>query len=248
MTVDVFSSLNGTINSDQDSADRELLQAYQSQLLCGHEDKAIEGFRALLLNASSESTRQEAQRLLISMELRRLAQQSPPVGSELRPPTLQGLSLNSKQQNTFSALTGRDWVSNKRVLLPQPGIVNLEADWEVRIDRSVAARFGLHGYRAEQDAALEFVELATQFPELLGSSEGVLRYAQRLIAEDRPRAAELILLAGINEIVSSTEGSNGVGVFVTLDKCLSFFNSGGFTFIKKLSTENISGQIMYKSI
>ena len=57
-----------------------------------------------------------------------------------------------------------------------------------------------------------------------------------------------ILLAGINEVVSSTEGSNGVGVFVTLNKCLSFFTSGGFTFIKKLSTENITGQIMYKSM
>ena len=57
-----------------------------------------------------------------------------------------------------------------------------------------------------------------------------------------------VLLAGINEVVLADATSEGVGVFVTLDKCLSFFTSGGFTFIKKLSTENIAGQIMYREI
>jgi N-acetylglutamate synthase-like GNAT family acetyltransferase len=56
-----------------------------------------------------------------------------------------------------------------------------------------------------------------------------------------------ILLAAINEVIDADEQSNGVAVFATLDKCLSFFDDGGFKFIEKVATQHIHGQILYKS-
>lgn len=56
-----------------------------------------------------------------------------------------------------------------------------------------------------------------------------------------------ILLAGINEIVNQHPDSKGVAVYVTLEKCLSFFDDGGFKHVKTLQTSNISGRILYKS-
>lgn len=56
-----------------------------------------------------------------------------------------------------------------------------------------------------------------------------------------------ILLAAINEVIDANEQSNGVAVFATLDKCLSFFDDGGFKFIEKVATQHIHGQILYKS-
>ncbi|MBT4883352.1 MAG: GNAT family N-acetyltransferase, partial [Glaciecola sp.] len=55
-----------------------------------------------------------------------------------------------------------------------------------------------------------------------------------------------ILIAAINEVVDAVEDSEGVGVFVTIEKCLSFFNDSGFELIEKLQTANIKGQILYK--
>jgi ribosomal protein S18 acetylase RimI-like enzyme len=55
-----------------------------------------------------------------------------------------------------------------------------------------------------------------------------------------------ILLAGINEIVNQHPDSKGVAVYVTLEKCLSFFDDGGFKHVKTLQTSNISGRILYK--
>lgn len=55
-----------------------------------------------------------------------------------------------------------------------------------------------------------------------------------------------ILLAGINEIIHQHSDSEGVAVYVTLDKCLSFFEDGGFKHVKKLQTAGINGRIMYK--
>lgn len=55
-----------------------------------------------------------------------------------------------------------------------------------------------------------------------------------------------ILIAAINEVVDAVEDSEGVGVFVTIEKCLSFFNDSGFELIEKLKTANIKGQILYK--
>lgn len=55
-----------------------------------------------------------------------------------------------------------------------------------------------------------------------------------------------VLLGAINEVVDGVEDSEGIGVFVTLKKCLSFFDNGGFEFIEKLETLNVNGQILYK--
>lgn len=57
-----------------------------------------------------------------------------------------------------------------------------------------------------------------------------------------------ILLAGINEIIHQDPSSVGVAVYVTLEKCLSFFDDGGFKHIKQLQTSGITGRIMYKSM
>ena len=56
-----------------------------------------------------------------------------------------------------------------------------------------------------------------------------------------------ILLAAINEVIDEDENSNGVAVFATLDKCLSFFDDGGFNLIENVSTPHINGRILYKS-
>lgn len=57
-----------------------------------------------------------------------------------------------------------------------------------------------------------------------------------------------ILLAGINEIIHQDPSSVGVAVYVTLEKCLSFFEDGGFKHVKELQTSGITGRIMYKSM
>lgn len=56
-----------------------------------------------------------------------------------------------------------------------------------------------------------------------------------------------ILLAAINEVIDADEHSNGVAVFATLEKCLSFFDDGGFKLIEKVEASRIKGQILYKS-
>ncbi|MDG1121833.1 MAG: GNAT family N-acetyltransferase [Glaciecola sp.] len=55
-----------------------------------------------------------------------------------------------------------------------------------------------------------------------------------------------ILLAAVNELVDAVEDSQGVGIFVTLNKCLPFFDDCSFELIEKLETVNIKGQILYK--
>ncbi len=55
-----------------------------------------------------------------------------------------------------------------------------------------------------------------------------------------------ILLSAINEVIDSSDNSEGIGVFVTLDKCLSFFADGDFEHVETLTTKHINGQILYK--
>jgi GNAT superfamily N-acetyltransferase len=55
-----------------------------------------------------------------------------------------------------------------------------------------------------------------------------------------------ILLAAVNELVDTVADSEGVGIFLTLEKCLPFFDDCGFKLIENLETINIKGQILYK--
>lgn len=54
-----------------------------------------------------------------------------------------------------------------------------------------------------------------------------------------------ILMSAINTLVEEHASSEGVGVFVTLDKYLPFFEDGQYQLIKKLKVGEIEGNIMF---
>lgn len=54
-----------------------------------------------------------------------------------------------------------------------------------------------------------------------------------------------LLLAAIDSLVKEDKQSQGVGVFVTLDKYLSFFEDGDFERVESLQVGSIQGHIMF---
>lgn len=55
-----------------------------------------------------------------------------------------------------------------------------------------------------------------------------------------------ILMSAIDSVMLEEPASEGVGVFVTLPKCLSFFEDGDYQQIEDLEVGHITGQIMFR--
>ncbi|MEQ3653299.1 MAG: GNAT family N-acetyltransferase [Glaciecola sp.] len=55
-----------------------------------------------------------------------------------------------------------------------------------------------------------------------------------------------ILMRGIVGLLQEDNKTEGVGVFVTLPKCLSFFVDGQFELVKELEVGDITGKVMFR--
>ncbi|MDC0601806.1 GNAT family N-acetyltransferase [Aliiglaciecola sp.] len=55
-----------------------------------------------------------------------------------------------------------------------------------------------------------------------------------------------VLMGAIDSILLDEPTSEGVGVYVTLPKCLSFFNDGHYEHVEELGVAHITGQIMFR--
>ncbi|WP_100655897.1 GNAT family N-acetyltransferase [Alteromonas flava] len=56
-----------------------------------------------------------------------------------------------------------------------------------------------------------------------------------------------VLMSAIDSVMLEEPKSQGVGVFVTLPKCLSFFKGGHYEHIQELTFSHITGYIMFRS-
>ena len=56
-----------------------------------------------------------------------------------------------------------------------------------------------------------------------------------------------VLMSAVDSVVQEDPQSEGVGVFVTLPKCLSFFEDGDYKHVTDLEVGHITGQIMFKN-
>lgn len=56
-----------------------------------------------------------------------------------------------------------------------------------------------------------------------------------------------ILMSAIDSVMLDAPESEGVGVYVTLPKCLSFFADGDYQLVEELNVAHITGQIMFRS-
>lgn len=55
-----------------------------------------------------------------------------------------------------------------------------------------------------------------------------------------------ILMGAIDSVLLDEPDSEGVGVYVTLPKCLSFFSDGHYEHVEELGVAHITGQIMFR--
>ncbi|MFT6270748.1 MAG: GNAT superfamily N-acetyltransferase [Alphaproteobacteria bacterium] len=55
-----------------------------------------------------------------------------------------------------------------------------------------------------------------------------------------------VLMSAILGLLLEDESSQGVGVLVTLPKCTSFFEDGGFEFVEEIAVGNIKGNVMFR--
>lgn len=55
-----------------------------------------------------------------------------------------------------------------------------------------------------------------------------------------------ILMNAIDSVLLEDEKSEGVGVYVTLPKCLNFFEDGEYQLVSNLEVGHITGQIMFR--
>jgi GNAT superfamily N-acetyltransferase len=55
-----------------------------------------------------------------------------------------------------------------------------------------------------------------------------------------------ILMSAVLGLLIEDESSQGIGVLVTLPKCTSFFQDGGFTLVEEISVGNIKGKVMFR--
>lgn len=56
-----------------------------------------------------------------------------------------------------------------------------------------------------------------------------------------------VLMSAVLGLLLEDESSEGVGVLVTLEKCSSFFNDGGFKLVEEISVGNIKGKVMFRA-
>jgi ribosomal protein S18 acetylase RimI-like enzyme len=56
-----------------------------------------------------------------------------------------------------------------------------------------------------------------------------------------------MLMSAIEGIMLEDYDSQGVGMFVTLPKCLSFFENGHYSLVEELKVGRIKGQLMFRS-
>jgi ribosomal protein S18 acetylase RimI-like enzyme len=54
-----------------------------------------------------------------------------------------------------------------------------------------------------------------------------------------------VLMRAVLGLLSEDKSSEGVGMLVTLPKCMSFFVDGGFELVEEISVGNIKGQVMF---
>ena len=54
-----------------------------------------------------------------------------------------------------------------------------------------------------------------------------------------------ILMSAIDSVMKEDSGSEGIGVYVTLPKCLSFFEDGQYKMLEALETGHITGHLMF---
>lgn len=54
-----------------------------------------------------------------------------------------------------------------------------------------------------------------------------------------------VLMSAVLGLLLEDEKSEGVGVLVTLPKCISFFEDGGFQHIEEINVGNIKGKVMF---
>ena len=55
-----------------------------------------------------------------------------------------------------------------------------------------------------------------------------------------------VLMGAIDSVMLDEPDSQGVGVYVTLPKCLSFFADGHYEHVEDLEVAHITGQIMFR--
>lgn len=56
-----------------------------------------------------------------------------------------------------------------------------------------------------------------------------------------------ILMSAIDSVMLQEPSSKGVGVYVTLPKCLAFFEDGEYEHIKEVGVGHINGEIMFRN-
>ena len=54
------------------------------------------------------------------------------------------------------------------------------------------------------------------------------------------------LLSAVDDLVSEDQGSAGVGVYITLDDYMEFFQGVGFEFVSDVSVGNVHGRLMFR--
>jgi GNAT superfamily N-acetyltransferase len=55
-----------------------------------------------------------------------------------------------------------------------------------------------------------------------------------------------MLMSAIDTVMLEEPDSEGIGMFVTLPKCLSFFEDGGYELVKQLEVGHIQGHLVFK--
>lgn len=55
-----------------------------------------------------------------------------------------------------------------------------------------------------------------------------------------------VLMGAIDSVVLEDPSSEGIGMYVTLPKCLSFFKDGQYELVKELEISHIKGHLMFK--
>jgi ribosomal protein S18 acetylase RimI-like enzyme len=55
-----------------------------------------------------------------------------------------------------------------------------------------------------------------------------------------------VLMSAVLGLLIEDESSEGVGILVTLPKCISFFKDGGFEHVEDIAVGNIKGKVMFR--
>ena len=55
-----------------------------------------------------------------------------------------------------------------------------------------------------------------------------------------------VLMGAIDSVILESENSTGVGVFVTVPRCLAFFEDGNYQLVQPLEVGHVTGHIMFR--